>query len=86
MRMPRRKCIMSSSAKLSVRCHLGNENHHLWNNHGTWWCHYTVHLPGFQKRRVRTSLNTRNPSVARQLRDALLGFQLSAACEEGGRS
>lgn len=22
-----------------------NANHHLWDNHGTFWCHFTLHLP-----------------------------------------
>ncbi len=53
-----------------------NGNHHLWNNNGTWWCHYTIHLPDFTKRRVRVSLHTGNVRVARLLRDSLL-FELA---------
>jgi hypothetical protein len=41
---------------LAVRIKRTNPNHHLWENHGTWWMHYTVHLPDFTKRRVRRSL------------------------------
>ena len=33
--------------KLSLRVNDANENHHLWNNNGTWWVHYTVHLADF---------------------------------------
>jgi hypothetical protein len=49
-----------------------NPLHHLWNNHGTWWCHYTEHLPDYTKRRVRLSLHTRDAATARFLRDSLL--------------
>jgi hypothetical protein len=28
---------------LAIRLNPGNPDHHLWNNNGTWWCHYTVH-------------------------------------------
>ena len=36
---------------LSVRIDPDNPNHHLWNNHGTWWLHYTVHPTPHTKRR-----------------------------------
>jgi hypothetical protein len=49
-----------------------NPNHHLWNNHGTYWCHYTEHLPDYTKRRVRKSLGTDNLGIARVIRDTLL--------------
>jgi len=48
-----------------------NQNHHLWNNNGTWWCHYTEHLPDYTKRRVRKSLHTDSIGIARVLRDSL---------------
>jgi hypothetical protein len=50
----------------------GNPLHHLWKNNGTWWCHYTEHLPDYTKRRVRFSLHTSDPNLARVLRDSLL--------------
>lgn len=59
-------------SSLAVRVHGDNPNHHLWNNHGTWWVHYTVHLPGFTKRRIRQSLRTRGVETARYRRDAIL--------------
>ena len=49
-----------------------NPDHHLWNNNGTWWCHYTEHLPDYTKRRVRRSLHTNEVGIARVLRDSLL--------------
>lgn len=56
---------------LSVRIGT-NPDHHLWNNNGTWWCHYTEHRPDFTKERVRRSLHTGDVRIARFLRDSLL--------------
>ena len=47
-----------------------NPNHHLWNNHGTWFLHYTVHPTPFTKERIRRSLGTKDIRVARERRDA----------------
>jgi hypothetical protein len=63
-----------SSAHIDRR----NPDHHLWNNNGTWWCHFTVHLPDYTKRRVRCSLHTADRGIARFLRDSVL---LEAAIE-----
>lgn len=57
---------------LSIRTTSCNPFHHLWNNNGTWWVHYTVHLPDHTKRRVRRSLHADNPGIARVLRDTIL--------------
>jgi hypothetical protein len=56
-----------------------NPDHHIWNNNGTWWCHYTEHLPDYTKRRVRLNLHTDNRFVARVLRDSVL-FERFGAC------
>ncbi len=58
--------------RLSLRINPENPDHHLWNNNGTWWCHYTEHLPDYTKRRVRVSLGTSDLELARQRRDAIL--------------
>lgn len=60
-----------TSNKLAIRISPASPTHHLWNNHGTWWCHYTVHLPDYTKKRVRVSLDTHNPDQAMTLRDRL---------------
>jgi hypothetical protein len=49
-----------------------NPNHHLWNNHGTWFVHYVVHPTPVTKERVRKSLGTKDVNEARRLRDAIL--------------
>ena len=67
----------AGTASLSLRS-TGGENHHIWNNNGTWWVHYTVHLPDYTARRVRRSLRTRDVAEARARRDELLrGFPRS---------
>jgi hypothetical protein len=55
----------------SLRVDRANECHHLWNNNGTWWVHYTVHFD-HRKRRVRRSLGTRSLADAIARRDAIL--------------
>jgi hypothetical protein len=53
-------------------CKPAKPDHHLWNNNGTFWCHYTVHESDYTKRRVRVSLHTKDQREARARRDALL--------------
>jgi hypothetical protein len=55
---------------LRVRLAAANPDHHLWNNHGTWFIHYTMHPTPFTKERVRRSLGTPALAVARERRDA----------------
>jgi hypothetical protein len=47
-------------------------NHHLWRNGRLWWVAFTVHLPGWQKERVRLSLGTADLAEARARRDRVL--------------
>ncbi|MES2692464.1 MAG: hypothetical protein V4773_03250 [Verrucomicrobiota bacterium] len=62
---------MNSLATLSgIRVRAENPNHHLWNNHGTWFLHYTVHPTPFTKERIRRSLGTKDIRVARERRDS----------------
>ncbi len=49
-----------------------NPDHNIWNNNGTWWCHYTVHREDHTAERLRVSLRTRDRAVARQRRDLLM--------------
>lgn len=78
-----------SESKLSVRVNPENPNHHLWDNNGTFWCHFTVHLAGFRKERRRVSLGTHDAGEARKVRDSLLaslGLENLAAVETGRAS
>lgn len=56
----------------SIRIPEHNPNHHLWSNHGIWWCHFTVHRPDFTKQRIRRNTGTRRVEEARAIRDFLL--------------
>ena len=58
--------------KLSIRTNPANPNHHLWNNHGTWFVHYVVHPTPLTKERVRRSLGTKDVEEARRMRDQIL--------------
>lgn len=49
-----------------------NPDHNIWNNNGTWWCHYTVHNDDYTKQRVRVSLGTNDLEIARALRDFVM--------------
>jgi hypothetical protein len=49
-----------------------NPNHNIWNNNGTYWCHYTIHNDDYTKQRVRVSLGTNDIQIARALRDFLM--------------
>jgi hypothetical protein len=56
----------------------GNDRHHIYDNNGTYYAHFTVHFQ-HRKRRVRVSLRTPRIDEAKARRDALL----SRVAEEG---
>jgi hypothetical protein len=56
----------------SIRIWANNPNHHLYNNNGVWWIHYTAHNPDHTSKRIRKSLRTRNVETAREQRDGFL--------------
>jgi len=58
--------------RLAVRVDSSNPDHHLWNNRGTWWCHFTLHKADYTAQRVRISLRTRDQGEARARRDEVL--------------
>jgi hypothetical protein len=64
-----------------IRVRSENENHHLWNNHGTWFLHYTVHPTPFTKERIRRSLGTKEVNVARERRDTFFAQLASEAAK-----
>ncbi len=69
-----------TESRLAVRVNPANPNHHLWNNNGTWFVHYTLHNPDFTKTRVRASLATIQLPVARARRDTLLHQKAALSC------
>jgi hypothetical protein len=58
--------------KASIRIWATNPDHHLFNNNGTYWVHYTAFPTAVTKQRVRKSLKTHDLEVARERRDTLL--------------
>jgi hypothetical protein len=57
-------------------------DHHLWRNGRLWWVAFTVHLPGWQKERIRLSLGTADLEEARRRRDQLLSeYPRATGCE-----
>jgi hypothetical protein len=64
-----------NNTKIAIRIG-SNPNHHLWNNNGTWWLHYTEHLPNYTKHRVRLSLHTHDLRTARAIRDVFLNWDV----------
>ena len=57
--------------ELGIRVDATNPNHHLWNNNGTWYVHYTLYPTPVTAERVRRSLHTHSVDVARRRRDVL---------------
>ncbi len=66
------RAVSELKTTLAVRVNDENPDHHLWNNRGTWWCHFTLHRSDYTAERVRVSLKTRNLDEARNRRDELL--------------
>jgi hypothetical protein len=69
----------ATAPTLSCRQKTAGSDHHLWNNHGTWWFHGTEHRADGTARRVRLSLRTRDADKARRLRDAILSRHAPAS-------
>jgi hypothetical protein len=62
-----------TAPRLSIRVQGENPLHHLWNNNGTWWIHYTIHPDACTKARIRRSLRTHDLATAIVRRDEILG-------------
>ena len=70
---------------LSRRQKASRQNHHLWNNHGSWWFHGTFHLGDGTRARPRVNLKTRCLTEARRKRDQLITRFSSSANPSGNR-
>ena len=73
---------LRTSESLAIRISESNPNHHLWNNHGVWWTHFTVHRSDYTKKRIRLSLGTRDLDQARRIRDLFLADFAGPQLEE----
>lgn len=78
-----RNASMKDIHDLAIRVKDGNPNHHLWNNNGVWWLHYTVYPTPVTVERVRRSLRTRSLPRARRVRDRYLRLLQSRTRREG---
>jgi hypothetical protein len=58
--------------RLQLRINPDNPNHHLWNNNGTWYLHYTLLTSPVTAERIRRSLGTKDLAQARRKRDLKL--------------
>jgi hypothetical protein len=63
---------MPTKHHIATRRTKNNPNHHLWNNNGTWWLHFTLHSVTGSKKRHRISLKTPDTESARRKRDRIL--------------
>ena len=63
---------MSQTTTVAIRVNPTNPRHHLWNNNGTWFVHYTAYPTPLTKQRFRVSLGTRRLDKAQRKRDQLL--------------
>ena len=70
-----------SDEEIALRIDESNLNHHLWNNNGTWWIHYTVYPTPVTVERVRRSLKTKILEEARNRRDKILNSLLIQASQ-----
>ena len=68
--------------RVSPEAASADPDHHLWRNGRLWWVAFTVHLPGWQKERVRLSLGTADVLEARRRRDEVLSeYPAARGCE-----
>tara|TARA_A100001015_G_scaffold310820_1_gene412895 strand:- start:186 stop:536 length:351 start_codon:yes stop_codon:yes gene_type:complete len=64
---------LQKNENASIRIDSKNPDHHLFNNNGTWWIHYTSYPTPQTTQRIRRSLKTYCVKEARAKRDAILG-------------
>lgn len=67
---------MASAKKTSVVPLIRGKNygpdHHIWDNNGTWWVHFSVTRQRGRSKRSRLSLHTSDRKTARLRRDQLM--------------
>ncbi len=70
-----------TNEEIALRIDESNLNHHLWNNNGTWWVHYTIYPTPVTVERIRRSLKTKILEEARNRRDKILNSLLIQASQ-----
>ncbi|MBT3636603.1 MAG: hypothetical protein HN531_06670 [Opitutae bacterium] len=71
--------VTNQGEELALRIDDSNLNHHLWNNNGTWWIHYTIYPTPVTVERIRRSLKTKILPEAQSRRDEILDELLNQA-------
>jgi hypothetical protein len=69
--------LTTTPSRLSLRVNAENRRHHLWNNNGTWWIHYTLHFADYTAQRIRRSLRTSELEEAIRRRDEIIHASLA---------
>lgn len=62
---------MQRIVPLYANKHYGPD-HHIWNNNGIWWVHFSVTRRRGRSKRVRLSLGTKSKAEARRRRDQIM--------------
>ena len=63
----------------SIRVRMDNPDHHIWDNNGTWFIHYTLYPSAYSKKRIRRSLRTKDIACAQLRQPANHGPNLRIA-------
>ena len=71
--------IIQYQIELAIRIDPENSDHHIYNNNGTFWIHYTVYPTPITAERVRKSLKTKDIRVARRRRNEIFATWPRAA-------
>lgn len=71
--------IIQYQIELAIRIDPENSDHHIYNNNGTFWIHYTVYPTPNTAERVRKSLKTKDIKVARRRRNEIFATWPRAA-------
>ena len=58
----------------AIRENPANPDHHIWNNNGTWYIHFTLYDTPYTAVRIRRSLRTRCREEARRRRDEIFAW------------
>ena len=62
---------LECNTELAIRIDPQNPDHHIYNNNGTLWVHYTIYPTPVTAERIRRSLHTKDILEARRRRDAI---------------
>lgn len=79
-----RKKTKNTIVPLYANKHYGAD-HHIWDNNGTWWVHFSIARARGRSKRMRLSLHTKSRSLARERRDLVMKStpeKIKALCQK----